>query len=468
VARGGEEVGARVVEGEPARDVGGDAAQALHQAVEERGVRDLVEDARPRGEHAVLDAEVRPVAHHAVTGAVPAPDGAVVKAQRGEGRDAARAHARDGLLAGVAHEHHGETERVVAEELEHAALDPRVAEAHARPETAHRLGRGASVGRALEEGDARLLPEPLAEEQRRADGRGEERRGDELREVVERRELVGVDLEVELEAGVRRLEHDALVARLEGVDPAQRHREAAAAEPRERVVQREITGHARHRVEREVRARERREDADEERPRAERGARARDDAEHVVEVFLHAAKEITAERARVDVGLEVEARELRREARIGRALEQLLGHTRRAALGVDEEHLLLEADAPHAALDAAALEQLLEGAQVLEHRARERPRLGVVSGPPNDVLSHGSPRGHHAKQSGPRSRGAKFPVAADAPARSTRPARGRRARCERDRNTGRRCVRFAACPCRASRWKATAPSRTGRPWRSGR
>ena len=90
-----------------------------------------------------------------------------------------------------------EQAHVLLEEVEHRG-DPAFAEPHPR---AHALGGElgrAGVQRLHERGDAGLVPQPLAQQERRVRGEGHLRAGDRLRGVPCGGELLGRDLEVQL------------------------------------------------------------------------------------------------------------------------------------------------------------------------------------------------------------------------------------------------------------------------------
>ena len=94
-------------------------------------------------------------------------------------------------------------------------VDPTIAEADTRPRVAGLVRGVAGVDRVMKERDAALTPQPLAHEHGRVDRGGQDRCGHHLGEVVERSEFLGVDLKVDLEAGVRRLEHDVVMGQVE-------------------------------------------------------------------------------------------------------------------------------------------------------------------------------------------------------------------------------------------------------------
>src|SRR5262249_23130839 len=83
-AGGGEEVSFGSVEAHDVRDVAVLTHQRGDEAVEEGGVGDLVAHGGAGRQGAVLDAQVGLALGDAVAGAVPAPDAAVVQAQRRE------------------------------------------------------------------------------------------------------------------------------------------------------------------------------------------------------------------------------------------------------------------------------------------------------------------------------------------------------------------------------------------------
>ena len=80
----------------------------------------------------------------------------------------------------------------------------------------------------VEERHAGLVPQTVAHQHGRVDRRREDRRGRYLRDVVEVGELGGADLEVNLEARVAGLEHHAVMARLQLVEPGDLQLELAA------------------------------------------------------------------------------------------------------------------------------------------------------------------------------------------------------------------------------------------------
>ena len=119
VARGGVEVRLRVIEVHPRGEVLDRRGELAHEAEPERGVRDLVDDGRARGQHAELDAEVRlAVLRDAVAGAVPAVDRAVVEAERLQLRDLAAVEDGVRVLLVLGADERAEARDVVLEDVE--------------------------------------------------------------------------------------------------------------------------------------------------------------------------------------------------------------------------------------------------------------------------------------------------------------------------------------------------------------
>ena len=111
-----------------------------------------------------------------------------------------------------------------------AALDPVLAERDARRAIARVQRRRADVTRLLEERDARLRPEALAEQRGRVRADRQRRREQELRDVVGVAEAVRLgDLEVDLKARVAGLEHERVVLGDELVEALDRDVVAVAA-----------------------------------------------------------------------------------------------------------------------------------------------------------------------------------------------------------------------------------------------
>lgn len=182
-------------------------------------------------------------------------------------------------------------------------------------------------------------------------------------------------------------------------------RKSPPAHRQDRVVQRAVAGVGRHVREREIAAAQRGKDAGQHDVGAEslrRLARAPDELRHLA---LHLGETAALERPRRDVRFEVEEGELRREPGLARALEHPQGERRGPALAVDQEHLLLGADAARGPVEATArLEHVLERANVRQQGLHERAALVLVPQRGGVLLAHlhetwapcGAPKGRGA------------------------------------------------------------------------
>ena len=281
---------------------------------------------------------------------------------------------------------------VVADDLEHRLLDPAIPEEDALPAAARLVRVRAGVHRLPEQGDARLLPEPMAQEQGGVARRGDRNAARQLHGVVDGHELVGIDLHVELERRVERLQHQVVVRGVERVGAADLDAEVAAAVRAHGAVDLGVAGQRRHPVEAEVLPAERREDADGDGvdPVALRGLL--DGSQVPPQVPLEQRQAVAFEEQGRKRHLHVELRELRLVDRAGaaQALEHLHGACDRPAVLVDQEELLLQADPPDAGLEPPLGEQLLERVGVGEEPLLEASQL-LVRTPGLDVLpSHGA------------------------------------------------------------------------------
>ena len=105
-------------------------------------------------------------------------------------------------------------------------------------------------------------------------------------------------------------------------------------------------------------------------------AATRPKVEQLVELGVHPGEAVAAELLGVEVELEVERADLGRVRVIGERGEHRQRSGRRLPRSVDEEHLLLGADAPDAGLEAVVGEHHLQRLQVAEHPADRRLSIG--------------------------------------------------------------------------------------------
>ncbi len=240
-----------------------------------------------------------------------------------------------------------------------------------RAPAAGRVRLGARVHGLLEQGHARLVPQALAQQQRRVDGGGQDRRRDGLRQVVHARKLLGLDLKVDLEARVARFEHHVVVVDLELVEPLDAHVDVAAAHVHERVVEGAVARHRRHVVQGEVGAPQGGQDAREHDAGVAAGGDGLDLGHQPAQLGLELGQAAPAEHARARVDLEVVARKLGRDARLLEARHELRRHGPRVQVVADQKQLLLGADATHTALEPVLVEHALQGTHVVEQRLHE-------------------------------------------------------------------------------------------------
>ena len=399
VAGRGQEVRLHVGEGQVLAHVAHAVDHADHHAEEEGRVGDLVEHRRAGRNHPVLDAQVRHVVVHPVAWAVPAVDRAVVQAQRVQRRDHAALDHADRVVLGLGRQHGAEARDVLLENLGDGVLEPVVAEVHARFQAALLLHVRARVDRVFEDRDAGLVPESLAEQDRRIDRRRQQRRGDHLRDVVVAREVLGTDLEVHLEAGVAGLEHDVVVLHRELVDAVDGELEVLAPHRADGVVERMVTRCRHHRIEAEVGLGQGRQDADQGDVAGEAGRRLAGLAVDLLQFRLHAPEAVALQPPRRQVGLEVEQAEFMRETVVVDDVQDVERARGGLVRLVDQEHLLLRADAPHVRFEQAGVEHAFEGVDLGQQGLLEGLAGGVVAVQPDVLFTHpDSPRSSRPRQ----------------------------------------------------------------------
>ncbi len=281
----------------------------------------------------------------------------------------------------VGGEHGAEAGDVLAVEVDDRGGDPAVAEAHPPAALAHVLTRPPRVDRLLEQGDARLGPQPLAEEQRRVGGGRERRPGDGLGDVVGVGELVGRHLQVHLEAGVARLRHHRVLAHAQLVGALDVQLVVVlAAQAHQRFVEGEVARVRHHVVHREVALADRRQRAGEHDVQAGGLGRGVADGEELVELGVHAREAVAAELLGIEVELEVEGADLGGVGLAGERGEHGQRARCRLPRRVDEEHLLLGADAPHVGLEHLGAQHRLQRLQVAQHPADGGVAIGRAAG----------------------------------------------------------------------------------------
>ena len=247
---------------------------------------------------------------------------------------------------------------------------------------------GPGIDRAFEECHPRLVPEPFPQKERRVHRGRQQRCRDQLGQVVLARKVFGSDLEMQLEAGVGRLEHHAVGAGLELVDAADVDREPAFSQGHEAVVELTIPGKRGHEPEAQVIVAQGRQDTGEQDTGAFLLRRHIRGVNRVAQIFLQLSKAPAAKGLRWQVRLEVELSQLGGEAFIRESVEHIGRYRCRVAAFVDQSHLLLGTDPLDSGFEHSAFQHLLERPQIRQHCSSERANLTVVVRASNFVLPH--------------------------------------------------------------------------------
>ena len=195
-----------------------------------------------------------------------------------------------------------------------------------------------------------------------------------------------------LEAGVTSFEHDRVVLEVEFVGTLDLHPIHPAAHPVDGDVQGLVTLPGRHVLQTEIRFRQRGQDAGQHHLGAVLVGLGLHLAQHVVQRGVHLGKALPAEGERREIDLEVEQGDLGGELR-SQVRQDLVGNGSRPPAAVDQEHLLLGADAPHARLDAAVADHLIERAQIRQQRLGEGTELRGVLVRGDVLTTHSTCRG---------------------------------------------------------------------------
>jgi hypothetical protein len=159
--------------------------QGADQTEPEGGVGHLIEDGRPGGQDAVLDAQMRLPVGPAIAGAVPPVDGAVMQPQSLQLGDLAPFQGGERVFLDIGRHQGAEACDVLLEQLEDRIADPMPAEVDPRTAIAQVVNGSARVDRLLKEGDARLAPQLAPEQERRVGRRRDHRRRHHLGNVIQ-------------------------------------------------------------------------------------------------------------------------------------------------------------------------------------------------------------------------------------------------------------------------------------------
>ena len=251
------------------------------------------------------------------------------------------------------------------------------------------VGRPAGVDCLLEHGDAGLGPQTAAEQQRRVGRAGEHRTGEQLGDVVLVGERRRVDLEVNLEAGVARLDHHRVVAYAQLVDALDVEVDVGATQVADRRVESVVAVLVDHVRQTEVGRADGRQDPGQQHVDAALVGDGSHPAEELVQLRLHGAEAVATEALRIEVELEIEGTDLGHQVRVVDGVEDLERDRRRLPVAVDEEHLLLGADAAHTGLDAPFGEHAVEGMHFAQQSVGEPPAVLSASTRFSHVLPPG-------------------------------------------------------------------------------
>ena len=362
--RGSVEVALRGVEVEARLDGFGVVHQTAHHAQIRRRIGNAIADRRPGRHHPMFDPQMWfAIVVEAEQRPVPTPHRAVLEPHVGV------------LVRRFVRLHERQQNRVVAlvlgEDLEQRPF--RVAGAKRDP----RRRAGPYRHRLLEERNARLLPQRMAEQKRRVGCQRDHGRGGRQGRVEIPRGPFRPALQVNLERCRGRFQHHVVVGHVQGVFGADADVQRIAVAQRQNAVVERLVAHQRGHVARVQQFRTNgRQDAHGGEPAAKRlrpGAAGLPSRRQLV---VDARKDMPAQRRRAPVQLHVEGRQFRHDQRVVDGLEQLLIMRMRLPLGIDDPRLQLEAHDVAPVAEPVPLEQL-----------PHQRRLGVQPPPkPTEVL----------------------------------------------------------------------------------
>ena len=362
------------------------AGQPQREPDQEGRVGQHVGDGRAGGQGAHLDPQVSP-GRGIVDGPVPAPDRALVQPELVQDRSA-------GISAAgwrVADE--GQQRLVppdaLGEQLERAAAQPARAERRARW-AAPQAAAVAVLDRLLEQRDPGLLPEPAAEEGRRVAGRGQGRGGGQLGRVVDPGEVRRGDPQVQLERGVRPLEHDVFGGQLQRFFAGDPDEERAPVQPPQAAVQCPVAGRVGHHAQVNVGQAEGRQDADQRDPAVVCPGRGVGPGQELAELAGQRGERVSGQRHRRGVQLQVVPVELERDPGVGGQGADGLVPRQRPGRVVDQAHFELGADRHRAGAEAGPGEQPPQVGQALLEPFPEPGVVALAELLPGDLGSHRS------------------------------------------------------------------------------
>ena len=177
---------------------------------------------------------------------------------------------------------------------------------------------------------------------------------------------------MDLETGVRRLQHHIPVGRVDFVRAGQVEVvRLAAAQPRQGLVQHAVARQRRHVLEVQVREFQRREDPGEQHIGPHPPGGVRSPGHHLLEARLHPRQEVSRQRQRVEVRLQVEPGDLGGEPGVVQFPQDFHRQRRRTVGVADQEHLLFDADPVHPFLDPPVGDHPVQRPEVAEQALLE-------------------------------------------------------------------------------------------------
>src|SRR5271157_1373741 len=173
-----------------------------------RGVRHLVQDGWPGGQHADLNSQMGTPTQHAITGPIPAPHRAVVQTQGGKLWNLASPELFHGIFSHFRSHDHREPGNVLAEDFNHRPLHPSFPKTHSRRMSPRHSTVGTPIDRVLEHRNSCLVPETVPQEDGRIRGHGQDWRRYHLSNVIGFGEMPRRDLKMHLKTRTACLQHD--------------------------------------------------------------------------------------------------------------------------------------------------------------------------------------------------------------------------------------------------------------------
>ncbi len=216
------------------------------------------------------------------------------------------------------------------------------------------------------------MPEPLTEKHRGVDPGGQHGRGGQLGGIVAAGKGVRIDLQVHLKAGVTALDHDGVQLHEQLVDTRDLQLKGTAAQAGDGFVEPGVARPGRHVVERQVREMNGGQDATQGNVVAQVARQLPYMGQPLQELSFQASQTVAFQKHRLQVDLQVEARQFGYQMRIPVARQHLLSHRRRVATGLHQKQLLLRSKPADAPLNQPILQHPRKRRKVLQQLQSKR------------------------------------------------------------------------------------------------